>query len=136
MTFFDMERAALDFAEWNARRVCTEGASITAVQGRYGGRVVGSPFDWIALSDVTYRPSLHGELLAAVDSCLSASGAVVHADPLREDSTGFLASLGRTFAVRTVLRRTWLQQRSVDVRIAIATREPERADALIARVPQ
>lgn len=131
VTFVDREPDALAFAQWNARQHTSAEVRIQRVDWAVETAV--GPFDLLLLADVSYRAQHHGPLLRHVERCAAAGGAVVHADPLREASTRFLARLGDVLAVETRDCAVTLADTTTPIRLAIGARSPAVLSAWLAR---
>jgi predicted nicotinamide N-methyase len=124
VTFADRQPEALAFAGWNAaRQPAAPAPSLHQVD--WSREVVPGTFDLLLLSDVSYRPLHHPALKRHIAAVLDADGVVLHADPLRRESTPFVNWLGAEFATVCTQRRTHFLERTLDVRLVVATRSPQ-----------
>lgn len=123
VTFVDREPDALAFAAWNAARAA--GGAVAACQqvDWFAGDVQGG-FDLVVLADVTYRKPHHHALRRQLARCLRPSGVVLHADPLRRESGGFLDALAREHATAAIVRETCAGDRRLAVRVVVASADP------------
>jgi len=131
VTFSDFQPDALAFAEFNARQqlaarneAAEVAADIRCVLHDWHAGALPGPFDWIFLADVSYRPVHHAPILRQLREGLAPRGLVVHADPERRESEGFLVQLRREFAVREVVVDTHFEDVRHRVRLCFAAREP------------
>lgn len=133
VTFADREPDALAFACWNGSR--QGGPAPKAVCFDWGSDTLATCFDVIVLADVSYRPVHHLALQRHVSACLAAGGVVVHADPERPESVPFIRwlSTGRLALQRQV--RTTLGDRSVAVRLCVASEDGARLQTLAEAIP-
>jgi predicted nicotinamide N-methyase len=120
VTFADRQPDALAFACWNAQRAHAEHAQPVASLCDWSSGLVEGRFDYLVLADVSYRPVHHGPLLRHIGSCLAAGGVVVHADPFRRESDGFLVELRRRLITREVTQQVAYGGRRVAVRLVCA----------------
>jgi 2-polyprenyl-3-methyl-5-hydroxy-6-metoxy-1,4-benzoquinol methylase len=122
VTFADRQPDALAFAMWNGSR---QGASLPpeAQLVDWSQQDLAGTFDLILLADVSYRPVHHGALRRHVLGCLAADGVVVHADPVRRESTPFVRWLHEQFSVLEVRRPTAFLDRRLDVRLCVGSRQ-------------
>ncbi len=128
VTFADLQPDALAFAMWNGSR---QGAQVapTPRQVDWSREDLVGTFDVMLLADVSYRPIHHAALRRHVLGCLSPDGVVVHADPVRRESTAFVQWLGQQFPVAEVRRQTTFQDRRLEVRLCVGGRDPARVAA-------
>jgi len=119
VTFVDFEADALAFAKWNAAAQpgCEIPPTTQQVDWALGG--VSGSFDLILLSDVTYHRNHHAPLRRQLASALADGGCVLHADPLRELSTSFLAEQRRAFHQTSWQRDTSFLDRRADARLTL-----------------
>ncbi|MCU0863270.1 MAG: methyltransferase [Planctomycetes bacterium] len=123
VTFADRQPEALAFAGWNAARQ-PSAAAASLHQIDWSREVVPGTFDLLLLSDVSYRPLHHHALKRHVAAVLDADGVVLHADPLRREATPFVNWLATEFATVCTQRRTHFLERTLEVRLCVATRSP------------
>jgi predicted nicotinamide N-methyase len=126
-TFADMQADALAFAKWNASRHCSEGA-VATVQQDWSQSVVSGVFDVIVLADVSYRPIHHISLQRHLSACLAPGGVILHADPVRRESTPFVRQLQARFHTQTVMRPTAFEERRLDIRLCVGSASPTGLD--------
>jgi hypothetical protein len=70
------------------------------------------PFDLAFLADVTYRPVHHRPILQQMQSVVAGGGVVIHADPYRRETEGFLVQASRSFVRREIAVSThWRDER-------------------------
>lgn len=145
VTFADREPDALAFAAFNGRIAARErigpasadgaptagGAAVACVRLDWARETVPGRFDLISLCDVTYRPAHHLPVLRHLREALGDGGLVLHADPFRRESLGFLSCLEREFACVTTRVPTTLGDQRVEVRLVFAART---ADVLESRL--
>jgi len=121
VTFADRQAEALAFAGWNGAR--QPGALVPALhQIDWARDVVPGTFDLLLLSDVSYRPVHHSALRRHLAAALAPDGVVLHADPLRRESTPFVQWLAQEYSVCCTQRRTSFLDRTLDVRLCAASR--------------
>jgi predicted nicotinamide N-methyase len=120
VTFADVKPDALAFATWNGARQGSPVAPI-ARQVDWSQAEVPGPFDLMLLADVSYRPVHHAALKRHIRSCLAAGGVVLHADPVRRESTPFCAWLRDAMPAIEVRRPTAFLERKLDVRLVAAS---------------
>lgn len=120
VTFADVKPDALAFATWNAERQGNP-ARPTAVQFDWSRAVVPGRFDLLLLADVSYRPVHHTALQRHCLGALAPDGVILHADPLRRESTPFCQWLRQTMPSFECVRRTSFLERSLDVRLVVAS---------------
>jgi len=123
VTFADVKPDALAFATWNGARQGSPAAPI-ARQVDWSQAEVPGPFDLMLLADVSYRPVHHAALKRHIRSCLAAGGVVLHADPVRRESTPFCAWLRDGMPAIEVRRPTAFLERKLDVRLVVASPSP------------
>jgi SAM-dependent methyltransferase len=123
ITFADRQVEALAFAGWNGARQ-PGAAAPTLHQLDWARDVVPGTFDLILLSDVSYRP-VHHAALRQRGAALAPEGIVLHADPLRRESTPFVQWLGQQYAACATQRRTTFLDRTLDIRLCVASRSPQ-----------
>ncbi|MEO6597020.1 MAG: methyltransferase domain-containing protein [Planctomycetota bacterium] len=128
VTFADREEDALSFALWNAARVRTCEPAPSCQRLDWSRDLVRGEFDVVVLADVSYRPLHHGPLRRQLDACLARDGVVIHADPMRRESQGFLAGLRQDFATLEAERDTHFGDKRVLVRLCIAARHGQALD--------
>ena len=124
VTFADLKPDALAFATWNAARQGNPAAP-AAVQFDWSRAVVPGAFDLLLLADVSYRPVHHAALQRHCLQALRPDGVVLHADPLRRESSPFCHWLRQNMASVECVRRTSFLERSLDVRLVVASRSAE-----------
>lgn len=123
VTFADCQPDALAFAAWNAER--QPGGSKPRLDTIDWGRdVCAGRFDLLLLSDVSYRPLHHHALKRHLAACLADDGVVVHADPLRRESTPFVHWLEHEYSACCAQRRTSFLDRTLEVRLCVASKNP------------
>jgi predicted nicotinamide N-methyase len=123
VTFADVKPDALAFATWNGARQDNPNAPApTPCQIDWSRDEVPGPFDLLLLADVSYRPIHHIALKRHVRGSLAPDGVVVHADPMRRESTAFCAWLREELDAVEVVRSTAFLDRRLDVRIVVASR--------------
>jgi len=125
VTFADREPDALAFAEFNGRPrgSAADSQAVTTALLDWRGETLEGCFDVICLADVTYRPVHHRPILRQLEACLAGDGLVLHADPFRRESNGFLAQIRREYACRQVELSTHWRSRRLPVRLALVARE-------------
>ena len=124
VTFADVKPDALAFASWNAAR--QGNATVPAVvELDWSRSVVPGTFDLLLLADVSYRPVHHSALQRHCLQALRPDGVVLHADPLRRESTPFCQWLRQNMATADCVRRTSFLDRSLDVRLIAASPSAE-----------
>jgi predicted nicotinamide N-methyase len=128
VTFVDQEPAALAFALWNARNACT-GAAPAVRRMDWATEVVEYRHDLLVLADVSYRSLHHAPLRRQIATGLREDGVVLHVDPLRDESSAFLADLAMDHAVASVERRTSLAGQHGVVRVSLIAKN----EALLGR---
>lgn len=120
VAFADVKPDALAFATWNGAR---QGGKVAPV-GRlvdWSLAEVPGPFDLLLLADVSYRPVHHAALKRHIAGSLAHDGVVLHADPLRRESTPFCAWLRGEMPALEVIRPTAFLDRKLDVRLVVAS---------------
>lgn len=122
VTFADRSTDALAFAAFNARENGARTEPRCIVHDWHRGEVAG-PFDLVLLADVSYRPVHHAPILRQLDAGLGARGIVVHADPERRESEGFLVQLRRRFATRELATEVHFEEARRPVRLVFAARD-------------
>ena len=139
VTFADFQPDALVFAAFHARQQMGPDASpaevatrIRCVEHDWNERVLAGPFDWVFLADVSYRPRHHAPILRQLREGLAERGLVIHADPGRRESDGFLVQLRREFSVREVVVDTHLEDARHAIRLSFAARSSEILDYWLA----
>lgn len=123
VSFADMQPDALAFASWNAQRAHPEGVAPLCHQVDWSRERVVGQFEILVLADVSYRPVHHRPLLDHVESCLADGGIVLHADPFRPESDGFLKSLRSMLASAETTHDTAFGERRVQVRVTCAAKD-------------
>lgn len=125
----DFEADAVRFAAWNAAAQpgCTHPPTTQLVDWSQG-RVEGV-FDLVLLSDVTYHETHHVPIRRQLQEVLAPDGCVLHADPCREVSTTFLASLAGDLVSYEWQRRTAFLQHDAVVRMTMLATTPEHLEA-------
>jgi predicted nicotinamide N-methyase len=123
VTFADVKPDALAFATWNGARQGSPAAPI-ARQVDWSQAEVPGPFDLMLLADVSYRPVHHAALKRHIRGCLAAGGVVLHADPVRRESTPFCSWLCDAMPAIEVRRPTAFLERKLDVRLVVASPSP------------
>jgi predicted nicotinamide N-methyase len=120
VTFADLKPDALAFATWNGAR---QGAAVAPVarQVDWSQAEVPGPFDLLLLADVSYRPVHHAALKRHIASSLAPSGVILHADPLRRESTPFCTWLRGEMPAIEIVRPTAFLDRKLDVRLVVAS---------------
>lgn len=122
VTFADLHHDALAFAAFNAAAQGAPRERVRCVQHDWHGPTLPGQFDLVCLADVSYRPVHHAALLRHLREGLAADGLVVHADPFRRESDGFVAQLAREFAVHQDTCDTHFAEHRLPVRIALVAR--------------
>lgn len=120
VTFADRQTDALAFACWNAQRAHEDRLAADARLCDWSQGQVEGQFDLLVLADVSYRPVHHRPLLRHIESCLGPRGVVVHADPFRRESDGFLTELRSRLATRETAQEIVRGDRRVRVRLVCA----------------
>ncbi len=123
VSFADMQPDALAFAAWNAQRAHPNGDAPACHLLDWSRNCVSGQFEILVLADVSYRPVHHRPLLDHVQSCLAAGGLVLHADPFRPESDGFLKSLRSMLASVETAHDTAVGDRRVRVRVTCAAKD-------------
>lgn len=120
VTFADVKPDALAFATWNGAR---QGSPVVPIgrQVDWSQAEVAGPFDLLLLADVSYRPVHHAALKRHIAGSLAPNGVVLHADPLRRESTPFCAWLRDAMPAIEVVRPTAFLDRKLDVRLVVAS---------------
>jgi len=121
VTFADVRPDALAFATWNAARQGNPTAP-AAVEFDWARAVVPGAFDLLLLADVSYRPVHHAALQRHCLQALRPDGVVLHADPLRRESSPFCQWLRQTMATFECVQPTSFRERSLDIRLVVASR--------------
>lgn len=122
VTFADRSADALAFAAFNARENGARTEPRCVVHDWHRDQLAG-PFDLVLLADVSYRPVHHAPILRQLHSGLSRRGVVVHSDPFRRESEGFLVQLKRQFATRELATEVHFEEARRPVRLVFAARE-------------
>ena len=124
VTVADREPDALAFAEFNgrARPERPEFPAARAVPLDWSRETLAGCFDVICLADVTYRPAHHLPIRRHLAQCLAADGLLVHADPFRRESDGFLQRLLDDYAGRQMEVSTHWASKRLPVRLTFAAR--------------
>lgn len=122
VTFADRSGDALAFAAFNAEQNGARRPPQCVEHDWHRGPLPG-PFDLVLLADVTYRPVHHAPVLRQLEHGLGARGVVVHADPGRRESDGFLVQLRRRFATRELATEVHFEEARRPVRLVFAAHE-------------
>lgn len=122
VTFADRSPEALAFAAFNAARAIGDAPAPQCLQFDWRRDTLADRFDLICLADVTYRVVHHLPLLRQVRHALGDEGLVLHADPWRPESGGFLALLRKEFAVEEQPVQVVLGRQRLAVRLVLAAR--------------
>lgn len=119
VTFADKSTEALAFACWNARQL--SGRSQASYFLDWSRQRTPGSFDLVLLADVSYHASHHVPLLAHVTDCLAPSGVVLHTDPFRSASSGFLLELSSRMPTRTGELVVRTEDDATRVRVVVAS---------------
>lgn len=124
VTLADRNPDALAFAEWNATRRRVRSGSVRSRLLDWSADVAPDEplHDLILLADVTYRPVHHAGVFRQLDASLADDGVVVHAEPWRAESNGFVRQLEQRFVTDQASWRVQGKKGPVDVRIVVAAR--------------
>lgn len=125
VTLVDRNPDALAFAGWNAGRQLAAGACVRCAQIDWSAEEIVGRQDLILLADVTYRPVHHAGVFRQLEAGLAEGGVVVHSEPWRAESHGFVRLLTGHFET---IQSSWrIQGRNgpVDVRVIVASSRVE-----------
>ncbi|MFM1873327.1 MAG: hypothetical protein RL398_2749, partial [Planctomycetota bacterium] len=136
VTFLDRNPDALRFARWNAAQLCGEAERVSAVEMDWGRDTLVGSFDVILLADVTYRPLHHAGVLRHLRGCLAEGGVVLHAEPWRAESTGFLRSLAGEFAMAVADCPVQAATGPMQVRLCAAARDASHLQPWLTQLPR
>ena len=122
VVFADRERAALQFARFNAEHNGVAAESVDTLLLDWFERTAPGQFDLLLLADVAYEARNHEPLLRHVRECLVPGGKALLGDPYREQVDPFVTRAQQEFATEVVAIDTSFQDRRVPLRCLWITR--------------
>ena len=134
----DLDADALAFAAFNLRHNQPPGAG-AAVAGRqldWQHETLTGDFDLLLLADVSYRPAHHLPILRQIEHCLGHDGIVLHCDPHRRESTGFLQLAAGRLAQQRLELSTSFDGERVPLRFVAMAREAGVLARFLSREPE
>jgi predicted nicotinamide N-methyase len=120
--FVDREPDALAFARWNAERSTEVHPDVETIVWNWGLAPLVGVHDVIVLSDVSYSRGSHEPLIRQVGESIDEHGLVIHADPVRDESTRFLECLRVEFETWEIVRAVTHDGVQSTIRLCFAIR--------------